>query len=193
MGNIAVIVDSRGVEQSLINAHMAHLDGWDLDVVSSHVIINSYDYNALLTAPFFWENYVDYERILIFQHDSMLMRSGIEEFLEWDYVGAPWFETAPWARKDRKGGNGGLSLRNPLAMLDCLRSFNYNSAAGNEDVFYVHNLDRCGWKVAPFEVCERFSCETIFTLKTIGWHQIDKHLTPDQISEIKHQYDNVQN
>ena len=45
-------------------------------------------YNKLLTNKDFW-SVLNYEKVLIFQHDSGLLREGIEDFLMWDFIGAP--------------------------------------------------------------------------------------------------------
>lgn len=65
------------------------------------------DYNKLLSSIEFWSILTLWDKILIFQHDSMILRTGIEEFYQWDYIGASWLWTNKYA------GNGGLSLRNP--------------------------------------------------------------------------------
>jgi len=190
MPNIAVIVDSRGIDQTLVDSHMTYLPSWELDVVSDFTFSSPHDYNAVLTDKAFWLKYYNYERVLIFQTDSMLLKDGMDQFMEWDYVGSPWYQGAPWAHPDRKGGNGGLSLRNPRAMLDCLESYPYHGSVCNEDIFFVHNIEKLGFKVAPFEICERFACETVFAKGTVGYHNIDNYLTVQECLEIKTQYVN---
>lgn len=54
----------------------------------------------------------------------------------------------------------------------------------NEDVFFSYYLK----DVAPKEVCEKFACETKFTLGTLGTHAIDEWLTPEQCEQIREQY-----
>ena len=49
----------------------------------------------------------------------MLLKSGIEEFLKWDYIGAPW-------EKPKEGcfvGNGGLSLRTRDKMIEITEKY----------------------------------------------------------------------
>src|ERR1035437_10200740 len=70
-------------------------------------------YNTMFTTLKFWEN-VSYDKVLIFQPDSCLLREGIEDFLEWDYIGAEW-KFYPYV------GNGGLSLRSKDAMITVLK------------------------------------------------------------------------
>jgi hypothetical protein len=140
------------------------------------------DYNKLLTSHDFWAGLPN-EKALIFQHDSMLLRDGIEEFLEFDLVGSPW-------RFQQHGGNGGLTIRNPLVMREICKDFKWNPSLGYEDVYFsnvMYNNDI--GELAPREVCERFSCETIFKLGTLGYHAIDKYLPSNQCHLIRTQYD----
>ena len=172
---------------------MKFLPGWHLNVFSRLDYYIDYphlrheylgglspinDYNRQLTSPKFWEKLIKYDRVLIFQQDSGILKKGIEDFLNWSYVGAPWFNGAPWARKDRAGGNGGLSLRDPKEMLRVCHG--WNPSKGNEDVFFTHKCKN----VAPYEICKKFSVETVFELGSFGYHAMSKHLSDQQVMEI---------
>jgi len=185
--NVAVIVETRELRNmsDIIDRHMRYLPGWEVDQVSDIPMKSPYDYNDLMTSLSFWLKYVDYDRVLIFQHDSGLLRYGIDDFLEYDYVGAPWKESAPWAHPERLGGNGGLSLRNPRKMLELIDIKDYEYRYGNEDVFYVRFGYMVDMNIAPYEVCKKFSCESMFQLGTLGYHQIESHLTLEEIAQIK--------
>jgi hypothetical protein len=63
----------------------------------------------LLKSIEFWE-LVEGEIILNFQIDSLLLRDNIEEFLYYDFIGAPWSKP----KEGKFVGNGGLSIRNKL-------------------------------------------------------------------------------
>jgi len=190
--SIAVIVESRSLPdlKEVIDSHMEHLpNDWEVDLVSDKVINSPfYDYNRIMTSVEFWDRYKDHERVLIFQHDSMILRCCIDEFMEFDYVGAPWRTDMAWARPDRKGGNGGFSLRNPRVMIKTIQAFPWFPNRGNEDVHYMRNMEKIGGTIAPYEVCAKFSCESIFKLGTLGYHQIESHLSADEVEEIKYQY-----
>lgn len=194
--NAAVIVDSRKIDVSIIKDHMDHLSGYDLHIWSNHAPENTAhyfhtyvggggpDYNSFITRPSFWKELCDYDNVVVFQQDSMILRGGIEYFEGFDYVGAPWKFGVPWGRSDRAGGNGGLSLRNPKAHYDLTIKKPYSGKYGNEDVYFSHYLP----SVAPFEVCSLFSCETVFKLGTLGYHAIEKHLSVNEVNRIKYQY-----
>jgi hypothetical protein len=59
------------------------------------VILTPYDnlnpstYSKLLASVDFWNLFVG-EKILIYQEDSCIFKSNIDDFLMWDYIGAPW-------------------------------------------------------------------------------------------------------
>lgn len=143
-------------------------------------------YNQLLTSVDFWTSLLNYDRILIFQHDSRILKTGIEEFYEWDYVGAPWRWNSEY------GGNGGFSLRNPKIMYEITLRYPWNGQI-NEDhwlTMHMHNF-KIG-KLAPPEIGKKFSCEQIFQRGTLGYHAIDKWLTKEECAMIRTQYKNIE-
>jgi hypothetical protein len=178
-----VLVDNRDVDlDSIVKKHTKFLPKeWKTIIYRPYWIKSTNDYNKFITTIWFWEDLREYERVLIIQHDSELLRFGIDEFLEYDYVGAPWtFQL--------KGGNGGLSLRNPKVMLKCLSKFPYSLEYGNEDVYFSNTIEKVGGNLAPRDVCFNFSCETIYRLGTLGYHAIDKYMSKEQINNILNQY-----
>lgn len=177
----AVIIESRDLNvNEIINRHKPFLpDDWDILHINEKRINSINSYNALLTNIKFWES-LPFDKVLIFQHDSGLLRNGIEDFMEWDYIGAAW----QW---QEIGGNGGLSLRTVKAMIDTLKKTTYSiHKHGNEDVYFSNHL--LG-KLAPRTECEKFSCEAIFTLGTLGYHAINKYLTDSEVKTILNQYE----
>lgn len=190
---IAVIVDTKLESfDDVVENHFRFLDtSWQLMIFTDDPSkisfscrramispINSIaEYNNLLTSITFW-NAIPREHVLIFQHDSELLKEGIDDFLEWDYVGAPWV----W-QKRKRGGNGGLSIRSKSAMIKTIERLLYNpSTDGNEDTYFSKFLVG---KMAPQKICRSFSCETIFELNTIGCHAIDNYLSPGQCGMIR--------
>jgi len=185
--NLALIIENRKIKnlKKIISDHAKFLPirEWRIDHRKDE--INSIeDYNKLLTSPEFWKPLCEYNKVLIFQHDSMLLRKGIEEFMDFDFVGAPFpFQT--------HGGNGGLSLRNPRVMRKICTDIPYDSFAhGNEDVYFSNIMyeQKHYGKLAPRVVCREFACETIFGLGSLGVHAIEKYLTKGQVKEIMNQY-----
>ena len=118
MNKCAVIVDNRPSAKldKIIEQHMAFLPGWDLNHVSHIPISNGHDYNRILTDPNFWLKLDNYQKVLIFQHDSMIIKPIPDYMLDYDFVGAPWKADAPWNTPDRRGGNGGRRKAPPTAV-----------------------------------------------------------------------------
>lgn len=182
----AVIIENRFDKDFIdyiVGSHAKFLpSGWDVSHVTVPFIKTERDYNTYLTSIDFWEE-CPYDKVLIFQHDSRLLRRGIHEFIQWDYIGAPW-------KFQEHGGNGGLSWRSKSAMLECIMSMPWNPSLGNEDVYFSNMLRRMpNFKLAPREVCEKFSCESIYKEGTLGYHAIDKYLTKEECTKILTQYD----
>lgn len=145
-----------------------------------HVNIKSIEeYNKYLCSKEMWNRF-DSEYVLIIQHDSAILRTGIEEFLGYDFIGAP-IKHIPFPAM-----NGGFSLRKKSAMLNVIENIPYTG--GNEDMYFCNGLKQLGGNLPTFEVANKFSCETYFTLGSLGCHAIEKWLTPEQCEQIKNQY-----
>lgn len=147
-------------------------------------------YNAQMVSPTFWDGLRDYDRVLIFQHDSGLLREGIEMFYQWDYLGAPWpLEVRTLCTPPLDGGNGGLSLRTPEVMYRICKNLSehqYKYQKIPEDMFFCYNLPRYG-KLAPDPERRKFSVECIFMLGTFGYHDIERYHSPERVKEILNQ------
>ena len=139
------------------------------------------EYNNRLTSLAFWEQFTE-ENILIIQHDSAILRTGIEDYFKYDFIGAP----IKWI--DFPAMNGGFSLRRKSAMINVIKNYYYNGL-DNEDIYFCNGLKQLNGNLPTFETAKEFSCETIFNLGSLGYHAIDKYLTNEQINQIKTQYD----
>ena len=141
-------------------------------------------YSDILTTISFWEN-LQGDYILIYQEDSCIFKDNIEEFLCFDYIGAPW----PKTQNDNLNsvGNGGFSLRNRMKMIETInyikpKDMIYNSSTLQymknvkitfppEDVYFSKALiDFKIGKVADYNTALRFSTESIFNPNSFGGH-----------------------
>lgn len=163
------------------NRHLQEMLNCEFHVVNVNDIRG---YNKLLKSKEFW-NKIKEENILIFQEDSRLLREGIEEFYQYDYIGASW-NFQPFV------GNGGLSFRHKSAMLKVLEVCNPENDM-NEDIFFAWGCNFLKLNLAPVEVANKFSCETQFHLGTLGYHAIEKYLSLEQVNQIKTQYESTIN
>jgi hypothetical protein len=142
------------------------------------------EYNTLLSSKYFW-NLFHGKKILIYQEDSIIFKSNIDDFLEWDYIGAPW----PQNQNDNSHGvgNGGLSLRTKKCMIDVINkidiektelnssTINYMKTIGlkktPEDVYFTLNMIKYNiGKVADRITASNFSTELIFNDNSMGGH-----------------------
>ena len=175
--NAAIIIDDREpIAQKAIEEHKKFLPkSWYVFNIEPpyakgiYKIENANVYNSIITNPEFWRGCI-YDRVLIFQHDSGLLRDGIEEFLKWDYIGA-WIKNIPGCM------NGGLSIRNPKVMYEICTKFPYQGMAvdGNEDIYFCNRMRELGYKMPDKETCNRFSVETEFAYGSVGYHAINKY------------------
>jgi hypothetical protein len=147
--------------------------------------LNQQEYNDLLMTIDFW-NLFNGEKLLIHQEDSCIFKSNIDDFLEWDYIGAPWSLDSQINK--HSVSNGGLSLRSRSKMIEILNkipidkidenlnlnSINYKSINLDhmpEDIYFsqflqIYNIG----SVADFDTAKRFSCETIYSENPFGMH-----------------------
>ncbi len=129
-------------------------------------------YSQLLMSPFFYEPFLCFDYILIYQLDAFVFYDALEDFcrLGYDYIGAPWSYYAWMGSKFKKTprvGNGGFCLRKVKA---CHKFLTKASSLPNwknllekfdEDAFFAV----CGvtkgtnFNVAPVEVAKLFSME----------------------------------
>ena len=151
----------------------------DLD----NLLVN--DYNNLLTSLEFWKM-LNGEKILIYQEDSIMFKNNINDFLIYDYIGAPF----PKNQNDTPNsvGNGGFSLRSKSKMIDIINSkliddTIFNSSTTNymknnglttppEDVYFSKNMQELNIGiVASHESALSFSTESVANKNSLGGHK----------------------
>ena len=138
--------------------------------------MNEIMYNMLLTNAGFWKTIIDSPKhVLIFQTDCILLKDNIDEFLEFDMIGAPW-RHSPY-----KGCNGGFSLRNRESMLNICKSRDYRYE--NEDGWFSFtNSDKL--KMPELKDKLQFSMETIWSNKPTGMHAPYKHQDGNMLKQL---------
>ena len=121
-------------------------------------------------------DFIDTPFCLVVQPDGFLINPHLwrEDFLEYDYIGAPWFEFMKHGRNFEKVfhfnknqvGNGGFSLRSKklLSILSKLKFEDLNCPVKNEDFLICHflydYLIDLGVRFAPLKVAHLFSIES---------------------------------
>jgi len=145
----------------------------------------SSDYSRLLTSIEFWK-LLSGKKILIYQEDTILFKDNINDFLHWDYIGAPF----PKNQNDTPNcvGNGGLSLRTRDIMFDVIDYVkieetifesstikymkNMNLNFPPEDVYFSKNMQDFNiGKVADWDSAFEFSTESLVNHNSLGGHK----------------------
>lgn len=164
-----------------------HLDGIENVQVKRMGSLNDYSYNVIYELP----PLIQTEYALIVQFDGFVVnpQAWDSEFLNYDYIGAP-FELPPAddaiTHRDRSGrlfrvGNGGFSLRSKRLMdLPISTKMPWTDFHGvfNEDCFICannrHLYEAAGMRFAPLEVAAKFSRESNIPenegIGTFGFH-----------------------
>lgn len=133
---------------------------------------NFIDYNDLLLSKEFW-NELLFEKVLIFQTDTLMLRKGIETFIEYDYVGAP-------SSKSFKIMNGGFSLRTVSKMIECLEHTSPNEYE-EEDKFFTRILKCLSCNLPNFDIAKEFSIEHIYHNLPFAMHKAWRYLDIEHI------------
>lgn len=122
---------------------------------------------------------------LVIQYDGYVLRPDLwtDEFLKYDYVGAPWPPNMHFTDKgvEVRVGNGGFSLRSKKLLgsfNDLDLEFTDNGTGfyhedGQICNYYRHQLEAYGIKFAPVELAARFSTELRVpeTVESFGGHK----------------------
>ena len=86
------------------------------------------EYSIWLTTLKFW-NLIVGEKVLIHQEDSIIFKNNIDDFIHYDYIGAPWpIDHNP---NNTGVGNGGFSLRSKSIMIQVINSISLKQCTIN--------------------------------------------------------------
>lgn len=139
-------------------------------------------YSDFMLAPDFYESFIDYEYVLIYQLDAFVFNDKLEYFCDcgYDYIGASWTPgLVAVSEEDCRVihvGNGGFSLRRTRAFADWTRmhaqdilKVKETTNLRNEDAI-ISYLD--GISIAPVDVADEFAIEDIRTMADIDTGKI---------------------
>jgi hypothetical protein len=138
--------------------------------------LTNIEHSEYMESVDFWGK-VKGRKALIFQTDSLLLRNGIDEFLQYDYIGAPWRKP----KENQWVGNGGLSLRTVSKMIKICEN-NPVTEQIWEDIYFMKHMKGVG--VADIETAMRFSMEDVFSPNPLGVHNPIRHITPEQLKKV---------
>lgn len=147
-------------------------------------------YNRLVFSPEFYHN-IPTEMFLIFQSDTMICsksKNNIYDFMQYDYVGAPWSLNFSFIKKGFEVGNGGLSLRRKNKSLEiiekCVKNKNY-ARLGNEDMVFSRACRRIDVHKPDAVHAQVFSVESVFNNHSFGIHKAWEYMTKTEYDQMK--------
>lgn len=143
-------------------------------------------YNIIMKDHTFWKQLELYNKCLIIQDDAFLLRKGIDQFMQYDYVGAPWspthFENKILASvsNPQMVGNGGFSLRSIPAMLNVTKTcerektylFNNDLSPIPEDVYFAKCCYALNYDIPDAQTASKFACEQVPNKHALGVHKL---------------------
>lgn len=141
---------------------------------SDHYFSNIKGYNRLMMCPGFYQRFLQYKYVLIYQTDAWVFR---DELLDWcekgyDYIGAPWVSIPPSGKKTifnlskllfGKVGNGGFCIRNVQKFHRSAVVFRPFSLlfSKNEDFFWCYLVPKLNpsFRIPSAEIAMHFAFE----------------------------------
>jgi hypothetical protein len=142
------------------------------------------EYSDLLCTINFWE-LLKGEKILIYQEDSCIFKTNILDFINWDYIGAPF--TKDSNNTSNVVGNGGFSLRTRNIMINVIKTIKledtqldlttikYMKSVGlkncPEDIYFCKNMREYNIGiVSDWNNAFEFSTELVYNPHSLGGH-----------------------
>lgn len=126
---------------------------------------NSSCYSKLLMNTQFYEIFIQYKYILIYQLDAFVFEDKLKYFcdLDYDYIGAPWLCGLKIYHNYQYNilhvGNGGFSLRNVVKCIELIKQKQkFFQQYINEDIFFSLGSSE-KFRVAPIRIALEFSFE----------------------------------
>lgn len=96
-------------------------------LIESELFKGAENYSRFLLSESFYNSFLDYDRILVYQLDCYIFNDELDYWAsqDYDYIGSPFFENFEINKsKVFLGvGNGGLSLRNPFKIHEILKNW----------------------------------------------------------------------
>jgi hypothetical protein len=153
------------------------------NVITTNIGVDDFtheEHSRYMETTDFWKK-VRGKKALIFQTDSLLLRSGVDEFLKYDYIGAPWRKP----KENQWVGNGGLSLRTVSKMIEICENNPVQEQIW-EDIYFMKHMKGNG--VADIETAMKFSMEDVFSPNPLGVHNPIRHIEPEQLKKVLYKF-----
>lgn len=176
---------------NILENDITERDRTRITLINLHIDnLTTCEYSDMFKRKDFYDH-IPSETFLVFQTDTMIFeehRHIIYDFLDYDYVGAPWKKSFEWAKQFNYVGNGGLSLRKKSKMLELIKNIDIHIIK-NEDMFFSRNQEDIFVKKPEYEMAKKFSIETVFSDTTFGchspWKWFDHNLLYSKYPNVK--------
>jgi hypothetical protein len=141
----------------------SYIDYFKFDFLSFEFAFSTWiEYNALLKNLVLYKKLEDYEYMLIVQTDAYVFSSDLNDFFQYDYIGAPWTKN-PIKNIKGRVGNGGFSLRNIKQINSVFLS--KKRMIGIRSLFYINFKHEYKYgKMNRFNGFKRFTLLQIFSI-----------------------------
>jgi hypothetical protein len=127
------------------------------------------EYSCLLTNKYFWKQ-IETNKILIFQVDSLILKDNINNYIHFNYIGAPWTENIiKYYKYSMYQGNGGISIRSKEYMLEIIER--YDRINEPEDVYFSKHIIKLNKENPSFQECKDFSSEHYWSYNSTCLHK----------------------
>jgi len=144
------------------------LEGFSVKRFDDRYFLNADTYSDLLLSKRFYQEFSDYEYILIYQLDALVFSDQLADWCAkgFDYIGAPWLRTSRTEFVTKPTvGNGGFSLRRIDRFLKVFESRNYAIDPGK----YWQQLSRGRSKLGRFFQLPRKYLKRLRRFNGVTW------------------------
>lgn len=162
----------------LVNLHVDNLD--------------LLSYSELFATKSILYEHIDSDTFLVFQTDSMILKQNkhlLNDFLDYDYVGAPWLITEYIPTKECGFiGNGGFSLRRKSKLLEIISKIDWHSIEPfylrYEDLYFSKKYENIEFKKPEFQKATTFCVDEVFSEIAFACHKPWCHEHYDSFKNI---------
>lgn len=156
------------------------------------------EYCDLLATKSVLYDSINTELFLVFQTDSLILKANadiLHNFLNYDYVGAPWRKTNYIPTKNCDFiGNGGFSLRRKRKMLEIIEKTDWHSLPNDptkvEDLYFSTNYPGISVHKPTYEQACTFCIDEVYSETAFACHK--PWTIPHQYEVLKNKYPEVE-
>ena len=132
--------------------------------------------SEIMKSSEFWKIFPE-EKLLVFESNSVMCGSNVDEFLDYDFIGAPLGTAESFSL------HGGFSLRSRRKMIQCIVAG--KDAGEPEDEFFTRMMRQTGAATPDFASACRFAVSSTYEGRPLGVPAADEGLHgPDVAQKI---------